>query len=354
MKTDRPAEYRYVNQAVGAFVVITVLIVGVTAAQSDVLRRWFNPRQQVKVLLPQEGLYGLSAGAKVEVLGTEAGEVGQIVIDPNQQIHAEVYIRRDMLGFIRSDSKAMIRKQFGVAGASYLEITRGYGTPLDWDYAVLEAEADRGPTDLVQALIRDLRTELLPVIDDAKRAIEAYADLGEQLSDPDGSLNTSLASLSEISEGLNAGEGAVGRLLKDDDLAEQLEQTIASVNESLARLEPVFAELEQTTRNISTLTGGLAERTEDLPELTEALKENLASLRAILADVRKTTPQLPSIAERLAESTEGLPSLVAQTNETLFELERLTEQLQSHWLIGGGDRPAGPQGGRLDLTEAGP
>jgi len=263
MKTDRPAEYRYVNQAVGAFVVITVLIVGVTAAQSDVLRRWFNPRQQVKVLLPQEGLYGLSAGAKVEVLGTEAGEVGQIVIDPNQQIHAEVYIRRDMLGFIRSDSKAMIRKQFGVAGASYLEITRGYGTPLDWDYAVLEAEADRGPTDLVQALIRDLRTELLPVIDDAKRAIEAYADLGEQLSDPDGSLNTSLASLSEISEGLNAGEGAVGRLLKDDDLAEQRdgagEPLLAQILEHAARVADLLADDELTGQRADLRVDALAD-----------------------------------------------------------------------------------------------
>ena len=54
-----------------------------------------------------------------------------------------------MAVFVRSDSKATIRKTFGIAGDAYIEITRGFGQPLDWEYAVIEAVSDRKPTDTV-------------------------------------------------------------------------------------------------------------------------------------------------------------------------------------------------------------
>ena len=143
----RVAGFRYTNEAVGALVLVTVLIFVMALVQAGRIREWFDPGATIKVILPADGLFGLTAGAPVEILGTKAGEVRRIVLNPDQHMHAEVYIRKAMMAFVRRDSQAIIRKQFGVAGASYLELTRGSDAPLDWEYAVITATAERAPTD---------------------------------------------------------------------------------------------------------------------------------------------------------------------------------------------------------------
>jgi phospholipid/cholesterol/gamma-HCH transport system substrate-binding protein len=76
-----------------------------------------------------------------------------------------------MAVFVRSDSKATIRKTFGIAGDAYLEITRGTAEPLDWEYAVLTVESDRSTSDTLSEMIEEVRAKVMPVIDDAHKAI---------------------------------------------------------------------------------------------------------------------------------------------------------------------------------------
>ena len=71
----------------------------------------------------------------------------RIVIQPDESIYADVRINDSMADFVRRDSKVLIKKRFGVAGDSFLAITRGRGQPLDEQYAVLEARIDRAATE---------------------------------------------------------------------------------------------------------------------------------------------------------------------------------------------------------------
>lgn len=344
---------RYVNRAVGIFVIGALTISLVAAFQSRRVARWLNPLQPVKIVLPQEGLYGLSAGSSVEILGTTAGEVQAIVIDPHQQIHADVLIRRDMTPFVRQDSAVFIRKRFGVAGDSFLEITRGFGEPLDWEYAVLRADPDRAPTDLLQSTLQELRAEAVPLLQETHRAIAAYADLGEQMADPDGRLQTTLASLEQVAKQLTDTDGLVGRLLSDKAFTDDLQTTIRRVNADLARLGPVFDELAKTTANTTKLTAQIVEQSEDLPQITQRLTDNLDQLQGVLKDLRKTTPRLPEVTDSVADATSGIPALVIQTQSTLLEVEKLAESLRSSWLLGGGDDTPAAHGA-LTVEEAMP
>src|SRR4029450_4769327 len=99
----------------------------------------FHPSFTLRILLPDEGVSGLAPGAEVQVLGTRAGEVGRIVIDPNPRMHAVARGDDEMRPFIRRDSVVSIRRQFGVAGAAYIDIQKGVGPELDWSYAVIVA-----------------------------------------------------------------------------------------------------------------------------------------------------------------------------------------------------------------------
>ena len=52
-----PAKFRYTNEAVGLFVLITLLIFAAGLIYSGQVRKWFNPGQKLKVVLPDDGFF---------------------------------------------------------------------------------------------------------------------------------------------------------------------------------------------------------------------------------------------------------------------------------------------------------
>lgn len=352
---------RYANEAVGAFLLLAVIIFVAALLQTGRLREWLEPSINIKVVLPQEGLFGLSEGASVEIIGTKAGEVTRIVIDPDQNMHAEVSLRNEMLSFVRRDSKAIIRKQFGVAGDAYLEITRGFGEALDWDFAVLEATADRAPTETMTQVVEEVRNRALPLIDQVGTAVTALSIFSRRLSDPAGDVQSTLANVNALTENLSgvtrdirAGEGAIGRLLNDATIVTQLEALLAQTNQSMSAISPLLEELQKTAANVSSLGANLNQQSAELPKVTQRAQAVLVSLDAVLRDLRKTTPDLPRITRGIAESTDNLPVLLIQTQQTMAELDRLMRQIRASWILGGDGAGPQPAGSRLSPLEVKP
>ena len=103
------------DEVVGAVVLACVGVFVAVLINAGLLKDWFQPSFTLRILLPDEGVSGLAPGAEVQVLGTRAGEVRRIVIDPNQRMHAVARVEDQMRPFIRRDSVVSIRRQFGVA-----------------------------------------------------------------------------------------------------------------------------------------------------------------------------------------------------------------------------------------------
>jgi phospholipid/cholesterol/gamma-HCH transport system substrate-binding protein len=332
--TYQHTRFRYANQAVGVFVILTVIIFLAAFFFSGQIREWFDPGERLKIILPSDGLYGLSEGAEVEIIGTKAGRVLQIVIHPDQQMHANVQIQSDMKAFVRRDSKAVIRKRFGVAGDSYLEISRGLGEALDWEYAVIDASADRAPTDSIGDILDEVRSKIFPVIDDTQKAINMLLTLVQELHAPEGNMQTLLGNLSTVSGKMARGEGAIGRLLSDEKMMDEFLALVNRLNQSIDRVDPLFDDLAITIGNVTKITDQINRQARDLPEITTNLKKLLVSVRAVMEDLSQSTPQLPRIAKNVSDATNNVPVLMLQTQQVLAELEQLIKQLQSHWLLG--------------------
>ncbi len=312
--TSRDSMVRYAREGVGAFVLATIVICIVVMVQAGKILEWFNPGEDLKILLPPEGLFGLAEGADVEILGTKARQVSQIVINPDLDMYADVHLQADMLDFVREDSEVIIRKKFGVAGDAYLEIMRGAGKPLDWEYAVLNASADQLPTQTMGELIVEIRTKVLPMIDDAEQIMRMLA---------------------MIAGTIERGEGTLARLLLEEELIEQLQIFINQLNTNVNRFEPILDELQTTAAHVSQLTESMSKQTKNVPQITQQVESILASLDEMLVDLLKTTPDLPRLARSVADTTESLPVLILQTQETAVELEALIRQLRTSWLLGG-------------------
>ena len=329
-------QFRYAREVVGAFVLITLLLFVLALFNAERFQEWINPGATFKVVLPQAGLFGLAEGASIEILGTPAGAIRKIVIDPSQNIHAEAYITRSMIPFVRRDSKAFIRKRFGVAGESYLEINRGFGEELDWDFAVIQAQVERAPTETVGELLEEIRVRVFPIIDTATAAINSLAAVVADLQNPEGNLQTLLANLNTVTGKMARGEGSIGRLISNDTMALEVENLLTETTASVSRVAPLIDELQATAVQITGLSTSFNEQSGEIPELTRRATSLLASMDAVMRDWRKTTPELPKITRDVAAASSAMPVLMVQTQQTMLELEQLLRQLRKSWLFGGG------------------
>jgi phospholipid/cholesterol/gamma-HCH transport system substrate-binding protein len=308
---------RHTDQWVGLLVVAAVVVFVGAVLEAGVLRPWFRPPGHLRIVLPPAGVGGLADGAEVQVLGTHAGTIRSVVLNPNQQIYAEADIDRQAEPFIRRDSKAVIRRSFGVAGAAYVDISRGTGPPLDWSYAVINATTEVSPTDTLTSMLNQVQQTVTPVLADTKRALDA---------------------LTELIVGLQKGQGTVGQLLTKNTLARQAEQAAVTLNDA--------------AKQIDALTQAAASEQQGAPELLRRMNVMLGNLEAVTRELARAAPTLPAITHNAAGATASLPALLTQTQVTLAELQRLMTQLRSSWLLGGG--PAPPQPTRLSPSQIHP
>jgi len=312
------------NQAVGAVVLVCVVLFVGALVNAGLLKEWFQASLRLQIVLPEAGVSGLAQGAEVQVLGTRAGEVRRIVIDPSQRMHAELRIDRQMRPFIRRDSQVVIRRQFGIAGSSYLDISRGHGGDLDWGLAVLTASTERGPTETIGQLLDEVQAKVTPLLDEMHKVI---ADAGA-IVDRSGPLQQTLRSAATLAQRLERGEGMVGKVLADDKMVADLQATLVAAQSAMTHANGLMAELERTSKDAR------------LPGMVQRTDAILASLQTLSKNLAGASPRIGPLTDSVAATTESMPALLLQTETTARELELLLGQLRRSWLLGGTAAPA--------------
>jgi phospholipid/cholesterol/gamma-HCH transport system substrate-binding protein len=259
----KPFKFRYVNQLVGVFVLLVASMLIAAIVLTGRAQGWFEPTYELRAVFPEEGTMGLRRGSEVRVLETPAGMVQDIMPREDGAMEVVISIRGRFYVYVRQDSTALVKKALGVAGDAFVEITRGYGEPIAEDHPYIDIMKDTEILDIAESLLAEVRATTVPAIEELQALLEG---------------------LNQLIDGLNAGQGAVGTLLKDERMAREVEASVAEVN-------------------------------------------------IILANVSEATAHLPRMMERLAGELEDVPGLVYQTQATLQEVEVLLEGLQRHWLI---------------------
>ncbi len=284
---------RYADEWVGLLVLISLGLFAAAVIEAGVLSDWLSPPARLRVVLPESGVGGLTVGGDVQILGAHAGTIRGIKLNPGGKMYAQVDLDPQVEPFLRRDSKAVIRKQFVVAGASYLDLTRGSGEPMNWEYAVIDAVTEPSPTDMITQTLKDIQAQVMPAIASARHMM---AQLDETITD------------------MHAGKGSVGQLMTDDKLIRQAEATIVSLNDVINRLKP---------------------QEEQLKAILTKTDATMANVKSATGDLKKATPRLPSITKSTDEALADAPALLTQAQTTLYTLQKLTDQLRGLWLLGG-------------------
>jgi len=289
MKT-KPFQFRYVNEIVGVFVLLVVALLVAAVVLAGRAQGWFEPVHRLHIDFPPEGSLNLQQGSPVQILGATVGGVESIIADEDGFMTAIITVKGDFFQYVRTDSRVIVKKKFGVAGDAYIDITKGTGPALPHG-AGLVATKDIDLVVLVQNLVTQVSDAVLPLIESVRKAVDETAGLLGDVRSVDMPVQKLLSNIESITARINRGEGPAGRIVSDEEMAKQIDALVAQVREAMAQLQ------------------------------------------AILADVQKTAAELPPMAKTVGGEVQSIPGTVALTQETIRETEKLIEGLQRHWLL---------------------
>jgi phospholipid/cholesterol/gamma-HCH transport system substrate-binding protein len=223
--------------------------------------------------------------------------VDDIHVGEDGRMKAHVKIRGDFAPFVRSDSRATIKKVFGVAGDSFLEISQGRGVPLEKDSVVECLSSDELP-GMMEKMLADLRADVMPVVKKAGVTFDSWSTLGNELKTTQAELRQAIGQLNQLFAGVQEGKGTAGQLLQETALMDEARKLLAQAGGAVSQLQAL-----------------------------------LTNAQVAVTNVQVSTVRLPEITDALANEAKDLPGLVLQTQGTMRELERLVEGIQRHWLI---------------------
>jgi phospholipid/cholesterol/gamma-HCH transport system substrate-binding protein len=274
----QPFKFRYVNEIVGTFVILVLVLLLVGIFLAGQAQQWFEPIHRYTLVFPPEGSLGLQENSEVVILGAVVGSLEKLSVDQDGNMTGRIAIKGDFYRFVRDNSMVIVKKKFLLAGDSYINISKGTGKMLE-DGAELKCEKDTEITEFLEIEIENMMESVLPVIEQAQAALKEYTDVAAGINDPEGELSQLLSNMRTISDGLARGEGMAGGVLRDPAMAQDLKEIVSRMNK-------------------------LAEQFQDM-------------------------------AGDISGEAKDARGMILQSRQTLQETQRLLEALQKHWLISG-------------------
>jgi phospholipid/cholesterol/gamma-HCH transport system substrate-binding protein len=172
-------------------------------------------------------LDGLAKGAKVRVSGMDAGEIVDIGVptQPGSKFRLKLRIEQRLHPLIRTDSVVTIDTE-GVVGDKFLFVHQGGPNT-----------AEAGPLMTLPS------KEPLDISDLMEKGAGMLTDVNSMMKETVGKLNgaldtvtTTVNNADDIVIGLKEGRGPAGMLLRDEDTADQLRQTIENTRQATSSL----------------------------------------------------------------------------------------------------------------------
>ncbi len=261
---------------------------------------------------------GLQKGNNVWLSGVKIGTVRRVEIVNDSMVGVTMRIKEENRPFISKDATAFIGSD-GLVGNVIV---------------IIEPGKMRSPVEEDGFIASGSKTSTQDILNTLERTGQNVLSVTEDLQ--------------AIAQQINSGEGTLGKLISSPELANNIEQTVASLettgqrtarvtgelNQMVNKLRnnedgPVYTLLNDTTfsrtydsllSNVRVTTNNAAEISNELERLSEKLNNNQNTIDVLLADTTFAR-DLQRTLNNAAEGTENI-------NESV-------EALQRHWLFGG-------------------
>ncbi len=274
----------------GIFIFIGLIIFVIAIFFIGKQKNLFSP--VFKVTTSFYNISGLQVGNNVRFSGINVGIVDNIMIINDSTVQVDLLIRKDVQEFIKADSQAGIGSS-GIIGDRILIITQGsFDAPMAKDgQKILSKEPLE--TDAIMA------------------SLNSTAENVEIIT----------LELAEIMVNINSGQGAMGRLISDSTIAENISQTIGNFKKSSAGLDET---IETTKENVYAFMESLqqtAAKTEiashQLGEIMVRINSGEGTLGRLIQDTTMAG-NLDQTLLNLKQSSQGLDENMEALKQNFF------------------------------------
>jgi phospholipid/cholesterol/gamma-HCH transport system substrate-binding protein len=319
MSLNEPFKFRYVREIVGVFVLgsLGLALFGLLAVGTG--RRWFERKSDLSAVFPAEKASVIHKGVPVRLAGELIGEVTGIQLEGIELSHIKMRVRLDALEALRTDSKAILRVPIaGLVGELAIELTPGKETAPFPPGGEMPGIAQGDLLGELEDVAAVLAVEVPAITKQVRLLLEnANALLGQAAAGKAGTHASSLlagtsklvaqvereqvaakaaailADLDRLLASVNAGEGTVGRIVKDP-----------AVHDRIALL-------------------------------LEDLHKSWADIAKILEGTGKLAGDAGVLTAQVKKRAESIPAMMDQTERLLLRTSQTLEGMQRHWLLRG-------------------
>lgn len=207
----------------GLFIVVTMAILAAGVFVIGSKAYLFRSTYQLKAQF--DNVAGLAAGAEVQVGGVHSGTVHSISLPhhPGEKVMVVMDLDKATHEIIKHDSVATIETE-GVLGSQYVAISFGSSG---------QAEVKNG--EIIQSepplSVSDLLKKTNGILDSSKQAIQNTTE--------------ATAHLNSVSGKIDSGEGTVGALVNDKQLYSHLEQTTATLHDTMSHAQAGVTDFQE-------------------------------------------------------------------------------------------------------------
>ena len=258
----------------GIFIVVGIAIFVVAIFIIGKQQHLFNP--VFKITTNFKNISGLQAGNTIRFSGIEVGIVDNIKIINDSTVQVDLLVRRDVQQFIKADSYATISSS-GIIGDKIIIITQGStnspmaedgqhilsNEPLETDEIMKSLKTTAESAEVITMQLSEIMMNInsgqgtlgrliqdSTIAENINETIENFKKSSEGLDQTievtkenvfafmeslqKTAAKTEVASneLGEIMTKINSGEGAIGMLLKDTSIVNNIDETIINLKES--------------------------------------------------------------------------------------------------------------------------
>ncbi|MEO6838136.1 MAG: MlaD family protein [Ginsengibacter sp.] len=256
---------------VGIFIFLGLAIFIVTVLTLGSQKKTFGDSVSVKSFF--DNVNGLQQGNNIWFSGVKVGTVKKITLKADGKVEVDINVEKKSAGFIRKDALAKLSTD-GLIGNKIIEIYGGTSQAPSIRQGDTLSGAELLSTDAMMKTLSKNNDNVLTITNDLKL----------------------------ITDGIAHGKGSIGKLLSSDELSDNLNNTVLTVQKASANLEKLSA-------NVAAYTSRLNDK--------GSLANDLVTDTVIFSKLRATVSQLQEVAAQSKDVMSNLQSAGSTLNDGL-------------------------------------
>lgn len=280
----------------------------------------------------------LTKGARVRVSGMDAGQIGSIDIPKSagDKFHLHLKVDEKFRQLVKEDSVATIDTA-GMVGAKYVDIKMGSDNSPLCNRCTLPSEAPFDMTALMKqggGLVKSVQSTIDDVHKHVDSAIDNYSSIATNVNGVIAKVQPNVQKIASnaaqlsgnanaIAVSLRQGKGTAGKLLTDEQMAENVAKTIANAKDTSANAV-------QASQKVDSMISGIQQN--DLPDV-----------HATIANAKDMSGQLDqAVGTFLAagknsnvNTAQALHDTIQQANQSMGNLADDTEAIKHNFFLRG-------------------